>query len=355
MGKEVVFLKFEALKIQNFVELVMCKAGLSEQESRIFADSLLKAEMRGISSHGLTRLSTYAKRVELGLVAAGVTPELLQDGKTVLRIDGKNGMGAWIGTNVMATCIQRAKEYGNCFASVCGGNHFGYAAYYTEQAAKADMIGLAIANGPSALPPTGGKRPVLGTNPVAISIPAGRYRPLTLDMATSAVARGKVALAKKNGTSIPAGWGLDEEGRPTTDPEKVLSGGSMLPMGGPKGYAISMIVEIMCSCLSGAANGQTMGSFYNLEKVQNSGYCFAAFDISKMMDVELFKSRVDDLFDSIKACPKAEGVDNIMIPGEIEATKFEQAQREGVSVSQAVYQELVAVSEHYSVALPPLL
>lgn len=339
-------------ELERFAKKVMERAGLSPAESAVFSDSLLKAEMRGITSHGLTRLSVYAKRVELGLVAANVEPEILADGGTVLRVDGKNGMGTWVGTRAMELCVRRARERGSCFAAVCGGNHFGYAAYFAQQAARQDMVGFAVANGPSAIPPTGGVKPLLGTNPVAICIPAGRYRPLVLDMATSAVARGKVALAKKNGASIPTGWGVDSRGCPTTDPDAVLSGGAMLPMAGPKGYAISLIVELLCSCLAGGQDGQTMGSFYDLSRTQNTGYCLAALDVSKIIDLDVLKSRVDTLFDSMKACPRADGTAEIMIPGEIEYNNYDRALAEGISLSPAVEQELQAAAVHYGVDFP---
>lgn len=338
--------------LRRFTEEVMCKAGLSAEESRIFTDSLISADMRGVSSHGVTRLSTYARRVEEGLVANHVEPEIVQDGGAVMRIDGKNGMGAYVGSRVMDLCIERAKEHGSAFATVFGGNHFGCASYFALQAAKAGMIGFAVANGPAAIPPTGGTKPLLGTNPVAISIPAGRYEPLVLDMATSAVARGKVALAKKNGTSIPEGWGLDSKGRPTTDPAAILDGGSMLPMGGAKGYGIALIVEILCSCMSGALNGQTLGSFYDFTRTQNTGYAFGAIDIGKILDLDAFKASVDDLFDSMKACPLAEGFSEIKIPGEIENDKATKTEQNGINLSDAVLADLKNAAEHYGVVFP---
>ena len=342
-------MKYSVEELLAFTKNIMLKAGLSEKESEVFADSLISAEMRGVTSHGLTRLSTYAKRVEEGLVANHTEPEIIKDGGSVLLIDGKNTMGAYAGTKAMELCIERAKVHGTAFATVCGGNHFGCASYFTSIAAKNNMIGFAVANGPGAIPPTGGTKPLLGTNPVSISIPAGRYEPLILDMATSAVARGKVALAKKNGNSIPLGWGLDSQGRPTTDPSDILNGGSMLPMGGAKGYGIALIVEILASCLSGALNGQTMGSFYDFSRTQNSGYAFGAIDIGKIVDIDLFKENVDKLFDSMKDCPKAEGVSSIKIPGEIENEKEALAKKDGIELSAAIETELKNIAAHYGV------
>ena len=262
-------MRYDAEALKNFSIQIMCRCGLSREESEIFSDSLIRADLRGISSHGLTRLTAYARRVELGLVSGHVTPEITRDGGGVIAVDGKNGMGAYVGRWTMDACVRRARKQGGCFAAVAHGNHFGYAAYFTEYAARQGMLGLAIANGPPAMPPTGGKAPLLGTNPLAVSLPTGDPdRPLTLDMATSAAARGKVTLAKKNGQSIPLGWGVDFQGNPTTDPEAVLSGGAMLPMGGPKGYAISLIIDVLCSCITGSGNGQTMGSFYDFTRTQ---------------------------------------------------------------------------------------
>ena len=340
-------MKYSVSKLLEFTKKVMIKAGLSEEESNIFSNSLISAEMRGVSSHGLTRLATYAKRVENGLVANHTKPEIIKDGGSVLLIDGKNTMGAYAGIKTMELCIERAKIHGSAFATVFGGNHFGCASYFTSFAAEQNMIGFAVANGPSAIPPTGGTVPLLGTNPVSISIPAGRYEPLVLDMATSAVARGKVALAKKKGESIPLGWGLDSKGQPTTNPADILEGGSMLPMGGPKGYGIALIVEILASCLSGALNGQTMGSFYDFTRTQNAGYAFGVIDIGKIVDIDVFKNSVDSLFDSMKACPKAQGVEDIKIPGEIENEKAFKAKENGIELSDAVAEELKKLADHY--------
>ena len=344
--------KYSVAALQNFAEQVMVKAGLSKEASVVFADSLLKAEGRGVKSHGLTRLSTYAKRVELGLVAGDVRPVIEEDGKTILKVDGRNGQGSWIGKCVMDLCIERAKEYGSCFASVGGGNHFGYAAFFAEQAAKEDMIGIAIANGPVSVPPTGGIKALVGTNPVAIAVPAGRYRPLVLDMATTAVARGKVLLAQKNGTEIPLGWGTDSQGRPTTDPNAVINGGFMLPMGGPKGYGLSLIIDLLCACLSDADDGQRLGSMFDYTRTQNTGYCFAALNIGKIVNVDAFKRQIDGMFDEIKACPRAEGVSEIFVPGEIEFNNYERAVREGFTLSDAVLADLKKTAEHFGVDFP---
>ena len=329
-------------KLKEFCTGVMCAAGLPEADSRNFAESLVNADMRGVGSHGVTRLKTYYQRIRDDLVDKNGTPEIISEAPSLLLVDGKNTMGVSSATFAMQECIRRAKQTGVCFAAVKGGNHFGYAAYFAEQAAREGMIGLAAANGPAAIPPIGGREPVLGTNPLAVVIPAGNALPLELDMATSVVARGKVKLAQKEGKSIPEGWGVDAEGRPTTDPAAVKC---VLPFGGAKGFGIGLILEVLCSCLSGAKNSQTMGSFYDFSgKHQDSGFFVGALNVGSVLPMEQFAASVEALFTSIKESPKAAGVDEIFIPGEIELRRMERAREEGLTFSPAVLKELEELS-----------
>lgn len=337
---------YNAEKLKSFARDIIFKAGLDYDSSSIFSESIVNADMRGISSHGLTRLYAYSKRIHEGLVSKNTELKIVQDGLSLLLIDGQNGMGVVTAQKTMELCIERASKNGCCFAAVRGGNHFGYAAFFTEYAASKGMIGIAVANGPVAIAPTGGVSPMLGTNPISISIPARRHPPMILDMATSVVARGKITLAKKEGRTIPDNWGVDNEGYPTTDPTKVYA---MFPFGGAKGYAISLITEILCSCLSGALNGQEMGSFYDFSNIQNSGFFLGAYNIESIMPLNIFEDRVDELLDSIKGSPKAPGVSEIMIAGEIEKNNYEVALNEGVVLSETVVKELLSLSEEYGI------
>lgn len=337
---------FNAVKLKAFTSDIMQKVGLDQESSHIFAESLVNADMRGISSHGMTRLTAYSSRMRDGLVSKNTEIKIEQESNSLLLIDGQNGMGAVTAQRTMELCVERADKNGCCFAAVKGGNHFGYAAFFTEYAASKGMIGVAISNGPAALAPLGGMKPILGTNPISISIPANRHHHMVLDMATSIVARGKITLAKKEGRSIPDNWGVDAEGLPTNDPSKVYA---MLPFGGAKGYAISVITEVLCSCLSGALNGQTMGAFYDYTSIQHSGFFLGAFNVGSIMPIDIFKESVDQLFDSIKKSPKAPGVYDIMIAGEIEFNNYEKALKEGVQLSDAIVAELLDLSTEYGV------
>lgn len=338
-------MKYDAEKLKAFAAAIMQKAGLNEADSRLFADSLVKADMRGIGSHGVTRLYAYSRRIQEGWVC-DAEPKVVRDGGALLAVDAMNGMGVVAAYKIMELCMRRAEETGCCFAAVNNGNHFGYAAYFTELAAKHDMIGVAMGNGPVAIAPTGGTTPMLGTNPLSVAIPAGRYRPLVLDMATSVVARGKITLARKNGQPIPLGWGVDAEGQDTDDPNRVKT---VLPFGGAKGYAISLIIEVLCSCLSGAENGQTMGSFYDYSRSQQAGFFLGAINIGKIMPLAEFKESVDALFESMKESPAAAGVKEIFIPGEIEYNNMLEAEARGVVLSDAIAAELSQLGQVYGV------
>ena len=337
---------YDTQKLTAFAAAVGEKAGLNPKDSILFAKSLVQADMRGVSSHGVTRLKAYISRLTAGVMDGAAEPVITDDGGSILRVDAQNGVGMVTAHKIMEICIARAKETGSCFAAVTGGNHFGYAAYFTQQAADAGMIGLASANSIAAMAPMGGKTPLLGTNPLSIAVPAGKYRPLVLDMATSVVARGKVTLAAKEGKEIPLGWGIDANGVPTTDPAKVAT---VLPFGGAKGYGISLIITILSSCLSGALADKNVGSMYNCTRPQNNGFFLGAVDITRVIPKEVFLASVDALFDSVKGCEKADGVQEIYIPGEIEFGRAERAAKEGIRISDAVIKELTELSAQFGV------
>lgn len=340
-------MRYDIKKLELFCSAVAQGFGADARGAALFAQSLVNAEARGIRSHGLTRLSAYEKRVRADLVDVRARIRVAEDRGGLLLVDASNGMGAVTAHDTMALCIERAKKLGSCFAAVCGGNHFGYGAFFTEKAANAGMIGVAAANAPAAVAAIGGKEAVLGTNPLSIAVPAGKYRPMILDMATSVVARGKIRSAAKEGRPIPADWAVDASGLPTTDPDRAVT---LLPFGGAKGYGIGLAIEILSACLSGALPGRELCSMFDLTGVQNSGFFLGALDVSRLLPLELFTSRVDALFDSIKGSERGEGVAEIFIPGEIEFNRQAEAEALGVELSTPVLRELEELSQRYGVA-----
>ena len=213
------------------------------------------------------------------------------------------------------------------------------------------MILLVLSNASQTMPPTGGIRPFLGTNPLAVGVPAGEKSPFILDMATSVVARGKIIVEAQKGNSIPLGWAVDKEGNPTTDAHAALEG-SVLPLGGPKGYGISMFIDILAGVLTGAGFGKYVNNMYeNWQEPQNVGHIFLAIDINRFMPIEFFKARMDQYITEIKAEPKAPGVEEIFIPGEIESIKAKERMENGIVLPLKVAQELEEIGARYGVNL----
>jgi LDH2 family malate/lactate/ureidoglycolate dehydrogenase len=213
------------------------------------------------------------------------------------------------------------------------------------------LILLVLSNTPEAMAPTGGIRPFFGTNPIAIGIPAGQEPPFMLDMATSVAARGKIALAAKKGEAIPADWAIDPHGVPTTDPEQALLG-SLLPIGGAKGYGLAMFIDIMCGLLTGAASGPGVRSLYdNWEHPQNVGHLFLTIDIERFLPLPLFRKHMDAYIRQIKAVPKKAGTAEILVPGEIEGRKVQDRLTNGIPIPLNIQRELTALCDAYGVDL----
>jgi LDH2 family malate/lactate/ureidoglycolate dehydrogenase len=345
--------KYAVPALREFTADLFRQAGLAAEEAACLAHSLVLADMRGVSSHGLMRLRTYAERVRRGVVRGGVAPRIVRESAAFLAIDGGNGNGMWVGRQVMDLCIERARTHGACFATVGNGNHFGIAASFTERAAAAGMIGIALSNASPTMVPTGGRKPLLGANPLSIAIPAGQRPPLVLDMATSTVAQGKIILAAKEGKKqIPSDWAVDPDGNPTTDPQLALKG-AMLPFGGPKGYGLALIIDILCATLSGALTSAHVNSFWkDFENPQNIGFFLGAWNIDTVMPMEVFAQRITALLDEIKGCPPAPGHTEVYYPGEIEHRREQVSLQGGVTLGPAVAEDLAKLGTEYGVRFP---
>lgn len=337
--------------LRAFGTQVAQKVGMSQQDAQTLLKNLLLSDMRGIRSHGMTRLSGYVTRIERGVTSATAQPTITMDGGAVFSMDGNNGMGSTIGTAAMQECIRRAREFGVSFATVYHASHYGFGGFYAMQAAQENMIGFSICNSPSLVAPFGGATAMLGTNPLSIAVPSGKHPDLVLDMATSTVAKGKIALAMKEGKAIPDSWALDAQGNPTTDPA-AANVGALTPMGGAKGYALALIIDVMCACMAGGNNSrQIPRMFENPTEPSGVGYCMGAIDIRKFLDVEEFKARTDEMFDELKAGTPAPGFSQIMIPGEIEYNLARKNEAEGLEISPATMKEFEALAGRYQVSL----
>lgn len=324
---------------------------MSPEDAEIVADSLVQADLRGVESHGVVRTDIYLKRVEAGKIDPKSTIQIISDTGPAVLIDGRNHFGSVVGTKALSLAMARAKVQGVGIVAVRGSNHFGTGAYYALKAVEENQILLVLSNASQTMPPTGGVRPFIGTNPLSIGAPAGEEPPFILDMATSVVARGKIIVAAQKGEPIPLGWAIDKDGNPTTDAEAALEG-SVLPVGGPKGYAISMFIDIFAGVLTGAGFGKYVNNMYtNWEQPQNVGHFFLALDIDKFIPINAFKARMDDYIQSLKQEPKAQGVNEILIPGELERRQTLKRKEEGIVLPLKVVQELDEIGARYGLRL----
>ncbi len=345
-------MKYPVETIRAFGEQVSVKAGMTPENARIFIDNMIHADLRNVRSHGITKFRGYLARVEHGASDIKAEPTIVKTAPGTLVVDGNNGMGTTVAWKTMKACIETAREVGVAFATVKNASHHGFGGYYVMHAAEQGMIAFEACNTPKLVAPFGGAKPMLGTNPLSIAIPAGKCPMLVCDMATSVVAKGKITLAMKEGRSIPDTWALDAKGRKTTDPVAANTG-VLLPFGGPKGYAISLIIDVLCHSLAGANDSQHIPRvFENLDEPSNIGYVMCVIDISKFLSPEVFGENADALFESIKACPPAEGFSEVLIPGEIEYHAEQTNQEAGIELSEPVLKEFKELSEVYDVEFP---
>jgi LDH2 family malate/lactate/ureidoglycolate dehydrogenase len=324
-----------------WVTKIFVALGMTQEDAALVADTLVVSDCRGVYSHGIMRVSLYGKRILAGGTNAKTKIDILKDEGATTLIDGNNSMGQPVNCFAMKHAMKKAKKYGSVTVSIMGSNHSGAIAYYPMMAIAEDMIAFCVSvAGGNVFAPWGGTDPRLGHSPFSYMIPAGKYDPIVFDMALSVVANGKVMLARQHGVPIPDTWGFDKYGRPSTNADDVYHG-SLAPIGGYKGYGLSLGLELIASALPGAAFGKTQGDYYRLPGVpQNLGQFIHVVDIKAITDVAAFKKRIDDGIDYLKESPPAVGVTKILYPGEPEWKCYHKQKAEGIKYSHVSIQEL---------------
>lgn len=342
-----------ASALREFSAATFERLGLPQAHAFIVGDCLVKANLRGLDSHGVARIPIYAKRLRLGLVNPRPTLTVHQVAPSAASLDGEDGMGMVVGTTAMEGAVRLARNTGVGLVGVQRSTHYGMAAYYVLQAAAADHIGLAFTNSSPGMAPFGGTKPILGVNPLAVGVPAGRRPAVVLDMAMSEVARGKMRLAAMHGEPIAEGLGVDKEGKPTRDGMAVFGGGAVNPFGGPKGSALAIWMEIMGGVLTGAAFAGEMKSLYeDFSGPQRIGHVFMAIRPDLFMPLEEFKRRMDTMIERLKDSHPAEGRDEVLMPGEPEARREEERMRTGIPLTAEVLASLRTEAETVALAMP---
>jgi LDH2 family malate/lactate/ureidoglycolate dehydrogenase len=346
-------MKLPADTLRSLATDITVAAGAERANAAILADALVAADLSGTSTHGMSRLAIYLKRIQKGLIDPRAALTINRQRAATLAVDAGNGLGQVQATKVLDQLIPMARTGGVACATIRNSQHFGAVSYYCNRAADQDMILLATTSCEPAMSPEGGCEAFFGTNPIAASFPSGKDFHVKIDLATSLVARGNIIAAQKRGESIPQGWALDPDGNPTTDASQALLG-TVLTMAGHKGYALALMVELLSSVLSGAAIGPDIGSMYkNLDRKQDVGHFFCLLDIDAFMDVKEFKARVDATIDRIKNCRRRPGVQEILIPGERSARTMRENLADGVTIDEATMNELKQLSMQLGVRFPP--
>lgn len=338
---------------ETFGRRLLVAHGLSEQDAAIVAGCLVRADLRSVDTHGLQYLPHYLNRVRRGLI--NPKPELTVERVTPVigALDGQNGFGFVVATKAMAAAIDIAREFGVGIVTARRSTHFGMAANYMLQALDAGYIGVVFTNASPAMPPWGGREPIIGTSPIAAGAPARNETPFDLDMSPAAAARGKVRRAARRGETIPLGYALDAQGRPTTDPNAALDGGVMQPIGGPKGSGLSMLMDVLCGVITGAACAGDVGNqFLDFERPQDVGHFLLAMKPDLFVSREEYFRRMDRLAQRVHGCALAEGFTEILMPGERERRFEAKYRRIGVPYNA---KELAELQEEAAKAgLPPL-
>ena len=338
-------------RLETFVREVLEGVGLTSPHRDTVSEALVRADLRGVDSHGVARLGAYVDHFEAGGFTLDPDIEIDHRGEGAIVVDGDGGPGQSVGKHAMERAIELSTSAGIAFATVKRSNHFGTAAFYTEMASESDCIGIAMTNVPPEVIPFGGREPYLGTNPISVSCPTPYDYPITLDMATSIVAMGKIAhVAAERGETIPDGWAVDVNGEPTTDPTEVRA---LRPVGGAKGYGLGVVVDVLTGVLSGAGPSTTAGELYaDYDEPMDVGHFFLAIDVETVRDLEEFKRDVGTFIDGLKTIEPEEGVDEVMLPGEIEAKTMERNLERGVPINATVYAKLETLAERYGVEMP---
>jgi len=333
--------RFSAQRLSDFCTNAYVALGLPGCDAELLADSLVQADLWGHQSHGVMRTFWYGKRIRSGATKAVTSVERVLDGGAIALMDGNDGIGQVIAHRAMLEAIERSGIHGVGAVSVRNSGHFGTAMYFTRMAARKGCIGFLSSNASPAMAPWGGRSKLIGTNPWSIAAPAGKYPPMMLDIANTAVARGKLYVARKRGEAIPEGWAIDSEGQSTTDPIAGIAG-NILPMGGHKGYAVATMMDVLSGILSGSGFADGVVGPYMPEGRSGVGHLAIALHIESFRPLQAFIADMESLIERIKQTPLAAGSEEIHYPGEPEALAEVGQRKAGIEIPEDTLAELNA-------------
>jgi len=329
-------------QLHRFVVEALRRAGLSETDAKTGADVLATTDAWGVFTHGTKLLRGYLRRLKAGGLRADARPEIIRQGPAWAVVNGQSALAMVTSVLAMRTAIAKAKICGIAYVGVRNSCHYGAAGYYSSLAADEGLIGLSMANDVPSVAAPGSRGAVTGSNPISYAVPAGKHRSILLDMSVATVAGGKVYAARTRGETIPNTWLVGTDGKPTTDPSGYPQVGALQPAAGHKGYGIALLIETLAGVISGASVTWQVGNWLwdDGTKPTDHGAAFIAIDVNTIMPAAEFTRRIEALVDEIHAAPRAEGVERIFVPGEMEWERHARATREGIPLPSDVVESL---------------
>ena len=331
-------LRVPADRLRRHVASIFERLGLAVEDAAVAADVLVQADLMGVDSHGVSNYIQllYEPGLRRGTIEPRPRVEVVHETPISALVDGGGGLGLVVGARAMGIAIEKARLSGIGIAAVRNSRHYGAAGCYSRLALAHDMIGLSLTNSDKLVVPTFGRESRIGTNPIAVAVPAGKEPPFLLDMATSTVPLGKIMLARRHGVPLPEGWAADESGLPTSDAETAFRALHLLPLGGSyeqgshKGYGLGVVVDVLCGILSGAgvAVGQGLGG--------QVGHFFGALRVDAVRPVEAFKDAMDEYLRALRDTPPAPGQERVLYAGLLEHEIEAERRRDGIPLHRDV-------------------
>ncbi|MFM7281073.1 MAG: Ldh family oxidoreductase [Planctomycetia bacterium] len=355
-------LTYPAEFLREFVVRVFASYGIPDEDARTAADVLIVSDLRGIDSHGVARLVTYCDMLDLKRINPRPRPSIVRETPSTATVDGDNGLGLVVGPWANRVAMSKAQIAGSGWVSVRNTNHYGIAGWYVLEALKRDLIGWSMTNTTKLVAPLWGGERMLGTNPIAIAFPGLEEPPIVIDLATCAVAYGKIEIARRKQQPIPDGWAIDASGSVTHDPAGMIEGGALLPLGsdrehgGHKGYALAMMVDVLSAVLSGANWGPFTPPFALRQEIparsvgKGIGHFFGAMRIDGFVEPEEFKRQIDDLIRTFRKTRPMPGTAGPLIPGDPEREAEARRRVDGIPLVLPVVEDLRRVSMRTRVA-----
>ena len=354
--------RFPVEQLHGFTARVFAHFGVPAGDADRAAEVLTAADLRGIDSHGVARLHFYAEMFEKGRLNPRPNVRVLRESPSTASVDGDNGLGLVVGPRANDLCMEKAEAAGTGWVSVCNSNHYGIAGWYVLQGLARDRINWSMTNASKLVTPLWGNERMLGTNPIAIAFPGLDEPPIVIDFATCTAAYGKLEIARRKGAKIPLGWAVDKDGRDTDDPDAMIDGGALLPLGadrdhgGHKGYALALMVDVLSAVLSGANWGPFVPPFaVSYAPAARSvgkglGHFFGSMRLDGFIDPTEFKRQIDDVVRTLRGTKAAPGTSGPLIPGDPERLAEVERRRDGVPLPTVVVDHLRALAVRTGVA-----